>query len=92
MAYIVVRIIRHVSGTHVWKIGRYHNIRHARGARNAAVEDDAEHWTKHSGPGGYVGIAPLWPQGMGLTLHAADGTPEAESVFTILPSPVSTRP
>jgi hypothetical protein len=82
MTFLSLRITHHISGTHIWEIGEHRTFEAARAARNAALEDDAAHWTHHSGPGGYVGVAPI-PEGVGLTLHAADGTVEHESIFTV---------
>ena len=49
--YAAVRIIEHVSGRHVWVVGRYETLAAARHARNDAIEDSADHLTKHGGKG-----------------------------------------
>jgi hypothetical protein len=84
VTYIPVRISgTEETGIQVWELGRYHSLVAARNERNDQIEKDAEHLIHHSGPRGWVGIAPLWPDGVGVTLHAADGTVEKELFFTL---------
>jgi hypothetical protein len=84
VTYIPVRISgTEETGIQVWELGRYHSLVAARNERNDQIEKDAEHLIHHSGPRGYVGIAPTGFLGMAVTLHAADGTVECQRIFEI---------
>jgi hypothetical protein len=82
--YIPVRISgTQASGVHVWEIGAFRSLTAAKNARNDTITKAAEHLTHHSGPGGYVGIAPIWPGGLVVVLHTASGAVEVEHIYTI---------
>lgn len=82
--YIPVRISgTPITGVQVWELGEFHTLDAARHALNDPISKDAEHLNHHSGPGGYVGVAPIWPLGFAVVLHTADGSVEAEHIFTV---------
>ena len=86
ITYAAIRISgTGATGVQVWEIGRFHSPTAALNQRNDQIEKDAAHLLNHSGTGGYVGIAPLWWDrwGIGVTLHAADGTVEKELEFVV---------
>lgn len=85
MKHIAVRITEHVSGRHVWEIGRFATATAARHARNEAIEEAAHHFMRHRGRDGFVAITPLAdPLGIAVTLYTADGRAEAEYLFGVL--------
>jgi hypothetical protein len=86
--YAAIRIIEHVSGTHVWVIGRYATEDAARHARNEAVEESAHHLTRHGGKG-HVEVTPLEPLGIAVELVTPDDTIEASYLFKVARAPGS---
>jgi rRNA processing protein Krr1/Pno1 len=82
--YAAVRVTEHVSGRHVWVIGRYETLTAARHARNDAIEGAADHLAHHGGKG-QVLITPTDFLGIGyaVTLVAPDGVVEADYLFRV---------